>query len=107
MFESKQSWVYGWWDGKGVQTDKYIPPESEKEALLQRRKEREALLKELERKKLHMQKEKELLEAEKLKESQSQQDSSDISTPIENNPESSLVDLETPVQGTSADQTNV
>lgn len=44
-------WVYGWWDGKQVNTEKYVPPITEEEEIQKRKKERSAVLKELERKK--------------------------------------------------------
>lgn len=44
-------WVYGWWDGKQVNTEKYVPSVTEEEEIQKRKKERSAILKELERKK--------------------------------------------------------
>ena len=46
--------MFGWWDGKQVKTDKYLPPKTEQDELEERRKERAALLKKLEKKKLEM-----------------------------------------------------
>lgn len=50
----EKNWVHGWWDGKQINTEKYVPAETEEEELEKRRKERAALLKEFERKKKEM-----------------------------------------------------
>lgn len=50
----EKNWVHGWWDGKQVNAEKYVPAETEEEELEKRRKERAALLKEFERKKKEM-----------------------------------------------------
>jgi len=54
MTMKKRDWVYGWWDGKQVATDKYVPPKTEDEELEERRKERLELLEKLRQKKREM-----------------------------------------------------
>lgn len=49
-----RNWVYGWWDGKQVNTDKYVPAETAEEEIIKRKKERNALLKELQKKKTEL-----------------------------------------------------